>query len=135
MGAWPELASATPGSIDAANESIDAPERRTDACPREEICVEEANLGDGGEEIVHFPDRINLRQRAPESSTSGFILLPVRACRRGTKRSPQKRKEPPGNRAAPSLGRIVPTEARPSELSGCIVGAGGQGVKNKSDDK
>ena len=46
--------------------------------------------------------------------------------------SPQKRKEPPGNRAAPSSGRIVPTEAKPSELSGCIVGAGGRSVKNKS---
>jgi hypothetical protein len=47
----------------------------------------------------------------------------------------QKRKEPPGNRAAPSLGRIVPTEAKPSELSGCIVGAGESGVKNKSKAK
>jgi hypothetical protein len=46
-----------------------------------------------------------------------------------------KRKEPPGNRAALSLGRIVPTEAKPSELSGCIVGWGGQGVKNKSETK
>ena len=44
----------------------------------------------------------------------------------------QKRKEPPGNRAAPSSGRIVPTEAKPSELSGCIVGAGERSVKNKS---
>ena len=44
-----------------------------------------------------------------------------------------KRKEPPGNRAAPSSGRIVPTEARPSELSGCIVGGAGGCVKNKSD--
>src|SRR5690349_14068332 len=30
------------------------------------------------------------------------------------------------------LGRIVPTEAKPSELSGCIVGSGKQSVKNKS---
>jgi hypothetical protein len=45
---------------------------------------------------------------------------------------PQKRKEPPGNRAAPSSGRIVPTEAKPSELSGCIVGSGKPSVKNKS---
>jgi hypothetical protein len=35
-------------------------------------------------------------------------------------------------RAALSSGRIVPTEARPSELSGCIVGAGDGGVKAKS---
>ena len=31
-------------------------------------------------------------------------------------------------------GRIVPTEARPSELSGCIVGGAGGSVKNKSDN-
>jgi hypothetical protein len=37
--------------------------------------------------------------------------------------------------AALSLGRIVPTEARPSELSGCIVGAVGGGVKAKSMDE
>jgi hypothetical protein len=46
--------------------------------------------------------------------------------------NPQKRKEPPGNRAALSSGRIVPTEAKPSELSGCIVGAGASSVKEKS---
>jgi hypothetical protein len=43
-----------------------------------------------------------------------------------------KRKEPPGNRAALSSGRIVPTEAKPSELSGCIVGSWEGGVKEKS---
>jgi hypothetical protein len=48
---------------------------------------------------------------------------------------PQKRKEPPGNRAALSSGRIVPTEAKPSELSGCIVGAGKGSVKKKSREK
>jgi hypothetical protein len=37
--------------------------------------------------------------------------------------------------AAFSFGRIVPTEARPSELSGCIVGAGNGGVKAKSAAK
>jgi hypothetical protein len=52
----------------------------------------------------------------------------------GRKR-PIKRKEPPGNRAAPSSGRIVPTEAKPSELSGCIVGAGDESVKEKSKKK
>jgi len=50
-----------------------------------------------------------------------------------TQKMRQKRKEPPGNRAAPSSGRIVPTEAKPSELSGCIVGAGDRSVKNKSE--
>jgi hypothetical protein len=33
----------------------------------------------------------------------------------------QNVKRPPGNRAASSLGRIVPTEAKPSELSGEIL--------------
>ena len=37
--------------------------------------------------------------------------------------------------AAISSGRIVPTEARPSELSGCIVGASDGGVKAKSAAK
>jgi hypothetical protein len=46
-----------------------------------------------------------------------------------------KRKEPPGNRAALSSGRIVPTEAKPSELSGCIVGAGKGSVKENSEKK
>jgi hypothetical protein len=43
--------------------------------------------------------------------------------------SPYKRKEPPGNGTALSSGRIVPTEANPSELSGCIVGSGESSVK------
>jgi hypothetical protein len=47
----------------------------------------------------------------------------------------QKRKEPPGNRAALSSGRIVPTEAKPSELSGCILWAGDGSVKEKSKEK
>jgi hypothetical protein len=49
--------------------------------------------------------------------------------------NPQKRKEPPGNRAALPSGRIVPTEAKPSELSGCIVGSGEGSVKEKSGKK
>jgi hypothetical protein len=44
---------------------------------------------------------------------------------------PHKRKEPPGNGAALSSGRIVPTEANPSELSGCILGSGESSVKKK----
>jgi hypothetical protein len=47
----------------------------------------------------------------------------------------RKRKEPPGNRAALSSGRIVPTEAKPSELSGCIVGMREGSVKDKSKRK
>jgi hypothetical protein len=34
---------------------------------------------------------------------------------------PETAKRPPGNRVASSLGRIVPTEAKPSELSGEIL--------------
>jgi|GEM_PF-5018000 hypothetical protein len=41
-------------------------------------------------------------------------------------------KRPPGNRAAFSLGRIVPTEAKPSELSGCILSLAKTGVKAKT---
>jgi hypothetical protein len=41
-------------------------------------------------------------------------------------------KKPPGNRAAFSLGRIVPTEAKPSELSGCILVLAKTGVKAKT---
>jgi len=47
----------------------------------------------------------------------------------------KKREEPPGNRAALSSGRIVPTEAKPSELSGCIVGVPEGSVKEKSRQK
>jgi hypothetical protein len=41
-------------------------------------------------------------------------------------------KRPPGNRAASSLGRIVPTEAKPSELSGEILSLAKSGVKAKT---
>ena len=47
------------------------------------------------------------------------------------KKGPHKRKEPPGNGAALPSGRIVPTEANPSELSGCILGSGESSVKRK----
>src|ERR1700730_3195836 len=41
-----------------------------------------------------------------------------------------KMKRPPGNRVASSLGRIVPTEAKPSELSGEILSLAKTGVKD-----
>jgi hypothetical protein len=47
-------------------------------------------------------------------------------------RGQKKTKRPPGNRAASSLGRIVPTEAKPSELSGEILWSPPEGVKAKS---
>jgi hypothetical protein len=41
-------------------------------------------------------------------------------------------KKPPGNRVASSLGRIVPTEAKPSELSGEILSLAKYRVKTKT---
>jgi len=41
----------------------------------------------------------------------------------------RKAKRPPGNRVTSSLGRIVPTEAKPSELSGEILSLPKSGVK------
>jgi hypothetical protein len=38
-----------------------------------------------------------------------------------SKNQSRKAKRPPGNEVASSLGRIVPTEAKPSELSGEIL--------------
>jgi hypothetical protein len=46
----------------------------------------------------------------------------------------KKLKRPPGNRVASSLGRTVPTEAKPSELSGEIVWLGRTSVKAKSGE-
>jgi hypothetical protein len=63
------------------------------------------------------------------------MLEKIRKKRKRVLQSAQKRKEPPGNRAALSSGRIVPTEAKPSELSGCIVGAWDGSVKKKSGKK
>jgi len=47
------------------------------------------------------------------------------------RRAGEKRR-PPGNRAAFSLGRIVPTEAKPSELSGEILDLAKYPVKAKT---
>jgi hypothetical protein len=50
----------------------------------------------------------------------------------GHKRIPAaNRKRPPGNRAASSSGRTVPTEAKPSELSGRILSFEKYRVKTK----
>jgi hypothetical protein len=45
---------------------------------------------------------------------------------------PENAKRPPGNRVASSLGRIVPTEAKPSELSGEILSLAKYRVKAKT---
>jgi hypothetical protein len=60
-------------------------------------------------------------------STSGKISRPYH-----TKVVSGKAKKPPGNRVASSLGRIVPTEAKPSELSGEILSLAKYGVKAKT---
>jgi hypothetical protein len=45
---------------------------------------------------------------------------------------PGNAKKPPGNRVASSLGRIVPKEAKPSELSGEILSLAKYRVKAKT---
>jgi hypothetical protein len=49
-----------------------------------------------------------------------------------TKKTGSDAKKPPGNGTASSFGRIVPTEAKPSELSGCILSLAQTGVKAKT---
>src|SRR5258708_26021491 len=63
-----------------------------------------------------------------------FHWLPVReiCVHKQPKVVPGKAKRPPGNRAASSLGRIVPTEAKPSELSGEILSLAKYRVKAKT---
>src|SRR5580698_2598668 len=63
-----------------------------------------------------------------------FHRLPLREFRRRNhpKVAPGKAKRPPGNRVASSLGRIVPTEAKPSELSGEILSLAKYRVKAKT---
>jgi hypothetical protein len=58
-----------------------------------------------------------------------FLKFPPQSAGQNTLRNA---KRPPGNRAASSLGRIVPTEAKPSELSGCILSLAKTGVKAKT---
>ena len=63
-----------------------------------------------------------------------FHWLPLReiSSRNPPKVAPGKAKRPPGNRVASSLGRIVPTEAKPSELSGEILSLAKYRVKAKT---
>jgi hypothetical protein len=55
-----------------------------------------------------------------------------RGTKSGLKIVDHNEKRPPGNRAAFSSGRIVPTEASHQNFLGAIVWAGGGGVKAKS---
>jgi hypothetical protein len=61
------------------------------------------------------------------ASASGRFFL-----RNHPKVVPGKAKRPPGNRVTSSLGRIVPTEAKPSELSGEILSLAKYHVKAKT---
>ena len=67
---------------------------------------------------------------------SGFFFIGFRFgkifLRNPSKVAPGKAKRPPGNRVASSLGRIVPTEAKPSELSGEILSLAKYRVKAKT---
>ncbi len=60
------------------------------------------------------------------------LQLPLGSTHSARKNHRGKGKRPPGNRAASSLGRIVPTEAKPSELSGEILSLAKSGVKAKT---
>src|SRR5258707_13023063 len=71
---------------------------------------------------VHRRNCGHLHNRAGDRSNffslaSAFEISAGQSPKSGTK----KAKRPPGNRVASSLGRIVPTEAKPSELSGEIL--------------
>ena len=70
--------------------------------------------------------------RAPTYRNLGHKIHLSHTCLQPKNRL-QNTKKPPGNRAAFSLGRIVPTEAKPSELSGCILSLAKTGVKAKSN--
>src|SRR5260370_19639244 len=63
-----------------------------------------------------------------------FHWLPLREnfLPQSPKSCTRKAKRPPGNRVASSLGRIVPTEAKPSELSGEILSLAKYRVKAKT---
>src|SRR6266566_9677506 len=67
---------------------------------------------------------------------SGFFSLASASGRFSSHNHPKvvpgNAKRPPGNRVASSLGRIVPTEAKPSELSGEILSLAKYCVKAKS---
>jgi hypothetical protein len=87
------------------------------------------------QKIVHW--RVpSFRESAGIAHPSGIGLSPggiISGAALPYRRKPaENTKRPPGNRAASSLGRIAPTEAKPSELSGCILSLAKTGVKTKS---
>jgi hypothetical protein len=79
------------------------------------------------------------RQIFPGSSRTNSNRLKIRTPPRAAiaaasahKNMGSDAKKPPGNGTASSFGRIVPTEAKPSELSGCILSLAQTGVKAKT---
>jgi hypothetical protein len=79
-----------------------------------------------------FIDRIELQFEIRRSVLFHAIIPFWKISSHNPKVVPKNAKRPPGNRAASSLGRIVPTEARPSELSGEILWLAKKRVKAKS---
>jgi len=67
-----------------------------------------------------------------EKDTKSPVLSHFGTTPNHPKVAPGKAKRLPGNRAASSLGRIVPTEAKPSELSGEILSLAKYRVKAKT---
>src|SRR5208283_4007068 len=101
---------------------IQAPqERRASGSPRVRSSGSERNSAIAIGETRSF-------QQAPAVFDRTFAVRPRLPIPTG----PAHAKRPPGNRAAFSLGRIVPTEAKPSELSGCILSLAKTCVKAKT---
>src|ERR1700730_133177 len=87
--------------------------------------------------LLTLPASAVLDQSSRSKERSKWIFfhrLPLREIRRRNhpKVAPGNAKRPPGNRVASSLGRIVPTEAKPSELSGEILSLAKYRVKAKT---
>jgi hypothetical protein len=70
--------------------------------------------------------------RAKKKKFSSFSFWGIFSAPYHPKVVPENAKKPPGNRVASSLGRIVPTEAKPSELSGEILSLAKYCVKAKT---
>ena len=103
--------------------------------PLESCASEPPQVRSSGAEL-NSPHRYRRNRAAPTGDRCTRANLghsSVVCCRfTHTTQCPADAKRPPGNRAAFSLGRIVPTEAKPSELSGCIVSLAKTGVKAKT---
>jgi hypothetical protein len=81
---------------------------------------------------LNSPHRYRRIRAAPTGTRFSRKTLVIPLPSLALPQSPTDAKRPPGNRATFSLGRIVPTEAKPSELSGCILSLAKTGVKTKT---